>query len=118
MTPTASTSGSTDAQSVGDDPQGPFLNDIDLKREIGKVVTKYLSARQQHLWKEDKNIFKDLARRMTHHIVDRELQSGRKIVAMNSALRTKIEKFMDLHGADFAGKLNRLKSATPSSNVP
>ncbi|KAI9022778.1 hypothetical protein CLU79DRAFT_858673 [Phycomyces nitens] len=118
MTPTASTSGSTDAQSVGDDPQGPFLNDIDLKREIGKVVTKYLSARQQSLWKGDKKIFKDLARKMTHHIVDRELQSGRKIAAMTSALRTKIEKFMDLHGADFAEKLSRLKSATPSSTVP
>lgn len=46
------------------DENSPFLNDVDLKREVGKVVTKYLSSKQQALWKGDKHLFKDLARKV------------------------------------------------------
>jgi hypothetical protein len=59
------TSGSVDATSVNGD--GPYLNDIDLKQEVGKVVTKYLSSKQQSLWKGDKHLFKDLARKVIVH---------------------------------------------------
>ncbi|KAI9244516.1 hypothetical protein EDC94DRAFT_530853, partial [Helicostylum pulchrum] len=93
------TSGSVDVEDAG-----PFLNDIDLKREVGKVVTKYLSAKQQTLWKGDKHLFKDLARKVTHHIVDRETRSGRKIKSMETPLRIKIEKFIDVHGTEYVSK--------------
>lgn len=53
------TSGSVDV-----DDNRPFLNEMDLKMEVGKVVTKYLSAKQQALWKGDKHLFKDLARKV------------------------------------------------------
>lgn len=46
------------------DENAPFLNDVDLKREVGKVVTKYLSSKQQALWKGDKDLFKELARKV------------------------------------------------------
>lgn len=88
-----------------------YLNDIDLKREIGGVVTKYLSSKQQQeLWKGDKYLFKDLARKMTHHIVDKEIQSGRKIKLIDSGLRLKIEKFIDAYGMDYATKLMKQKN--------
>ncbi|KAG0191058.1 histone methyltransferase set2 [Apophysomyces sp. BC1034] len=116
MTPTASTSGSTDALSVNEDCSGgPYLNEIDLKREVGKVVTKYLSAKHQSLWNGDKHLFKDLARKITHHIVDREMRSGRKIRALTSPLRIKIERFIDAHGNDVVVKLSRSKKTAPSS---
>lgn len=54
-------SGSVDATT---EDHSAYLNDIDLKREVGKVVTKYLSAKQQALWKGDKHLFKDLARKV------------------------------------------------------
>lgn len=57
------TSGSVDANMNG---EGPYLNDIDLKQEVGKVVTKYLSSKQQSLWKGDKFLFKDLARKVNY----------------------------------------------------
>ncbi|KAF7732147.1 histone methyltransferase set2 [Apophysomyces ossiformis] len=118
MTPTASTSGSTDALSIGEDGSaGAYLNEIDLKREVGKVVTKYLSAKQQSLWNGDKHLFKELARKITHHIVDREVHSGRKIRAITSPLRIKIEKFIDSHGNEIVAKLNRQKKVATSSSL-
>jgi hypothetical protein len=58
LTPTLSTSGSIDVDESG------HLNDIELKRQVGKIVTKYLSAKQQTLWKGDRTLFKDLARKV------------------------------------------------------
>ncbi|KAI8085783.1 uncharacterized protein B0P05DRAFT_533685 [Gilbertella persicaria] len=83
------------------------LDENELKKEIGKIVTKYLSSKQKQLWNGDKHLFKELARKMTHHIVDREIQSSRKIQAINSNIRTKIEKFIDTHGADILVKVQR-----------
>ncbi|KAI7868641.1 hypothetical protein BDF14DRAFT_1724451 [Spinellus fusiger] len=108
-TPTVSLSESADAQSVGEEVHGPFFNDVDLKKEVGKIVTKYMSARQQSLWKGDKEVFKNLARKITHHVVDKELQSGRRMSSVTSAFRAKIEKFIDMHGVDFALKLKSRK---------
>ncbi|KAI9254246.1 hypothetical protein BY458DRAFT_328323 [Sporodiniella umbellata] len=72
------------------------LGEVELKNEIGKVVTKYLSlTSQQCLWKGDKHLFKEMARKMTHYIVDKEVKSGRKIKALDGNLRVKIEKFID-----------------------
>ncbi|KAI8365124.1 hypothetical protein BD560DRAFT_402186 [Blakeslea trispora] len=99
------TSGSNHATEEEDD----YWNDVDLKREVGKVVTKYLSSRQQGLWQGDKHLFKDLARKVTHHIVDKELQSGRKIKSMDNSLRIKIEKFIDIYGADLSIKIRQTK---------
>lgn len=85
---------STPAASITEEDEG--LNEIELKNEIGKVVIKYLSlTNQQCLWKGDKHLFKDMARKITHYIVDKEMKSGRKIKALDSNLRVKIEKFID-----------------------
>lgn len=46
------------------DENAPFLNDVDLKREVGKIVTKYLSSKQRALWNGDKHLFKELARKV------------------------------------------------------
>jgi hypothetical protein len=83
------------------------LDEGELKKEVGKVVTRYLSSssKQKALWHGDKHLFKDLARKLTHHIVERESQSNRKIGGMTTSLRGKIEKFIDLHGASFVDKL-------------
>ncbi|KAM3586802.1 hypothetical protein VKS41_001857 [Umbelopsis sp. WA50703] len=83
------------------------LSEVELKKEIGKVVTKYLSSKQKALWQGDKQLFKELARKITHHIVDREAQSSRKVQTVNSALRTKIEGFIDSHGVEVVNKLKR-----------
>lgn len=32
--------------------------------QIGKVVTKYLSSKQKSLWQGDKDLFKELARKV------------------------------------------------------
>ncbi|KAI8343265.1 hypothetical protein BC941DRAFT_448086 [Chlamydoabsidia padenii] len=86
------------------------LDETELKKEVGKVVTRYLSStKQKALWQGDKHLFKDLARRLTHHIVEREAQSNRKIGGMNTSLRGKIEKFIDIHGASFVDKLKAKK---------
>ncbi|CAO3609000.1 unnamed protein product [Mucor hiemalis] len=108
-------SGSVDATT---EDHGSYLNDIDLKREVGKVVTKYLSAKQQALWKGDKHLFKDVARKVTHHIVDREIQSGRKIKAVDTALRIKIEKFIDAYGTDYVSKFMQRNPSISSSSSP
>ncbi|KAI8371190.1 hypothetical protein EDC96DRAFT_501749 [Choanephora cucurbitarum] len=102
LTPTSGSNHATEEEEDG-------WNDVDLKREVGKVVTKYLSSRQQGLWKGDKHLFKDLARKVTHHIVDKEMQSGRKIKSMDSSLRIKIEKFIDIYGADLCIKIRQTK---------
>jgi hypothetical protein len=44
---------------------------------------------------------------VTHHIVDREMQSGRKIKGMDSGLRIKIEKFIDTYGTDYVSKFKQ-----------
>ncbi|KAI8099759.1 uncharacterized protein BX664DRAFT_377482 [Halteromyces radiatus] len=99
-----SRSGSTDTGSTG-------LDEADLKKEVGKVVIRHLNgtSKNKALWNGDKYLFKELARKLTHHIVERETQSNRKVHAMNSALRGKIEKFIDTHGAAFATKLKSKK---------
>ncbi|KAI8347651.1 hypothetical protein BD560DRAFT_410925 [Blakeslea trispora] len=91
------------------------LDENELKKEVGKIVTKYLSAKQKQLWNGDKHLFKELARKMTHHIVDREIQSSRKIQTMNSSIRTKIEKFIDTHGPDLVIKVQRKRKQRPMS---
>ncbi|KAI7902019.1 uncharacterized protein BX663DRAFT_456379 [Cokeromyces recurvatus] len=110
------TSGSVEASSILDDTL--YLNDIDLKKEVGKVVTKYLSSRQQKLWNGDKHLFKDLARKITHHIVDKELQSGRKIKSIDSSLRVKIEKFIDAYGTDYVTKFKQRNTSLSSNSSP
>lgn len=88
------------------------LDESELKKEIGKVVTRYLSSssKQKALWQGDKHLFKELARKLTHHIVERESQSNRKIGGMTTSLRGKIEKFIDMHGASFVDKLKAKRS--------
>lgn len=39
------------------------LDENELKKEVGKVVTKYLSSKQKTLWNGDKFLFKELARK-------------------------------------------------------
>ncbi|KAI8883833.1 hypothetical protein K501DRAFT_248988 [Backusella circina FSU 941] len=85
------------------------LDEAELKKEVGKIVTKYLSTKKTELWNGDKYLFKELARKMTHHIVDRETQSSRKIQAMTTSVRSKIEKFIDSHGQDILSKITRKK---------
>lgn len=41
------------------------LDETELKKEVGKIVTKYLSSKQKHLWKGDKYLFKELARKVS-----------------------------------------------------
>ncbi|KAI8884269.1 hypothetical protein K501DRAFT_218017 [Backusella circina FSU 941] len=95
----------------------PSLDETELKKEIGKVVTKYLSTKKTDLWKGDKYLFKELARKITHHIVDRETQSSRKIHAMNSNVRSKIEKFIDAHGSNLVSKMSRKKTTKHVSDT-
>ncbi|KAI8641442.1 hypothetical protein BD408DRAFT_418044 [Parasitella parasitica] len=98
MTPSTSRKGS---------PAVVGLDETELKKQVGKIVTKYLSSKQKNLWNGDKHLFKELARKITHHIVDREVQSNRKINSMNSGVKSKIEKFIDSHGAELALKVQR-----------
>ncbi|CAO3639002.1 unnamed protein product [Mucor hiemalis] len=109
ITPSVSRRGSDDTGVASNS-----LNENELKKEVGKIVTKYLSSKQKNLWKGDKYLFKELARKITHHIVDREKQSSRKIQTMNSSVKTKIEKFIDSHGSELVAKVNR-KRKHPSS---
>ncbi|GAA5809198.1 hypothetical protein MFLAVUS_002603 [Mucor flavus] len=116
ITPSVSRRGSGDVGVVHNS-----LDETELKKEVGKIVTKYLSSKQKSLWKGDKYLFKELARKITHHIVDRETQSSRKIHAINSSVRSKIEKFIDSHGSDLVLKINRkrkhhsISTATPTT---
>ncbi|KAI9247168.1 hypothetical protein BDA99DRAFT_526274 [Phascolomyces articulosus] len=91
------------------------LKEAELKQEVSKVVTKHLSSKKT-LWKNDKTLFKELARKLTHHIVDRENNSSRKIHSMNDSLKIKIERFIDDHGTDFVLKLERKANATSNNN--
>ncbi|KAG2222497.1 hypothetical protein INT45_012811, partial [Circinella minor] len=91
------------------------LKEAELKQEVGRVVTKYLSSKKT-LWRNDKTVFKELARKLTHHIVDRETNSSRKIHGMNDGLKSKIERFINDHGADFVSKLERKGAISNSSN--
>ncbi|CAO3581791.1 unnamed protein product [Absidia cylindrospora] len=113
---TSRSSGSADGNGGG----GGFaigLDEAELKKEVGKVVTRHLngSSKQKALWNGDKELFKELARKLTHHIVERETQSNRKVHAMNSSVRGKIEKFIDAHGASFVDKLKSKKDRTLGS---
>lgn len=58
ITPSASRRGSGDAGVVSNS-----LDETELKKEVGKIVTKYLSSKQKNLWKGDKYLFKELARK-------------------------------------------------------
>lgn len=49
----------------GSDEVDGALNEAQLKKGIGKIVTKYLSSKQKGLWKDDKHLFKELARKVT-----------------------------------------------------
>jgi hypothetical protein len=40
------------------------LDENELKKQVGKVVTKYLSSKQKSLWNGDKFLFKELARKV------------------------------------------------------
>lgn len=62
VTPAASTSGSNEVEGGG----SHGMDEVDLKREVGKVVTKYLTVKQQALWKGDKHLFKELARKVSN----------------------------------------------------
>ncbi|KAI9319832.1 hypothetical protein BX666DRAFT_1853288, partial [Dichotomocladium elegans] len=88
---------------------GDGLGEAELKQEIGKIVTKYLSQKKE-IWNNDKSVFKELARKMTHHIVNRELKSSRRIKSINDSTRAKIEKFIDNHGAEFLQKTDKKKN--------
>jgi hypothetical protein len=55
ITPSVSRRGSGEAAS---------LDENELKKEVGKIVTKYLSSKQKTLWKGDKYLFKELARKV------------------------------------------------------
>lgn len=55
---------------------------------------------------------------MTHHIVDREMQSGRKIKAMDTALRIKIGKFIDAYGTDYVSKFMQRNPSISSGSSP
>lgn len=57
LTPSASTNESNDVE-------GPQLDEVELKKEVGKVVTKYLTVKQRDLWHGDKQLFKELARKV------------------------------------------------------
>ncbi|KAL7321889.1 hypothetical protein PS15m_001612 [Mucor circinelloides] len=103
ITPSASRKGS---------PAVSSLDETELKKQVGKIVTKYLSSKQKKLWNGDKLLFKELARKTTHHIVEREMKSNRKIHSMNSSVKSKIEKFIDSHGSEFVVKVQRKMKAT------
>ncbi|CAO3689709.1 unnamed protein product [Rhizopus stolonifer] len=89
------------------------LNENELKKAVGKIVIKHLSSKPKDLWNGDKHMFKDLARKITHHIVDREIKSARRIQSINSSIRLKIEKFIDTHGVDLVSKLGRKRKRQP-----
>ncbi|KAI7871635.1 hypothetical protein BDF14DRAFT_1878475 [Spinellus fusiger] len=94
---------------------GSHADEGELKKEVGKVVTKYLSTRQSGLWHGDKHLFKELARKITHHIVDRESSSSRKFQGMDTSRRSKIEKFIDIHGQSFSARISRKKKLLAGS---
>lgn len=57
ITPSASRKGSPAVVSS--------LDETELKKQVGKIVTKYLSSKQKKLWNGDKHLFKELARKVT-----------------------------------------------------
>lgn len=65
ITPSVSRRGSGDAGVVSNS-----LDETELKKEVGKVVTKYLSAKKKDLWKGDKHLFKELARKVREFLCD------------------------------------------------
>ncbi|EIE89509.1 hypothetical protein G6F46_003760 [Rhizopus delemar] len=92
---------------------GDTLSGTELKKAIGKIVTKYLSSKSKDLWNNDKYLFKEIARKITHHIVDRETQSSRKIQSINSSVRSKIEKFIDSHATELVSKIIHKRKQHP-----
>lgn len=61
----SSQAATTLASRRGSDEVDGALNEAQLKKGIGKIVTKYLSSKQKGLWKDDKHLFKELARKVT-----------------------------------------------------
>lgn len=61
ITPSVSRRGSDDTGVASNS-----LNENELKKEVGKIVTKYLSSKQKSLWKGDKYLFKELARKVRY----------------------------------------------------
>lgn len=61
ITPSVSRRGSDDTGVASNS-----LNENELKKEVGKIVTKYLSSKQKSLWKGDKYLFKELARKVKY----------------------------------------------------
>lgn len=45
------------------------LDEAELKKEVGKIVTKYLSTKKTDLWNGDKYLFKELARKVIVFVV-------------------------------------------------
>jgi hypothetical protein len=60
ITPSVSRRGSGDPTTA----TATSLDENELKKEVGKIVTKYLSSKQKTLWKGDKYLFKELARKV------------------------------------------------------
>ncbi|KAI8377796.1 uncharacterized protein BYT42DRAFT_357888 [Radiomyces spectabilis] len=117
VTPSASRSTSFDLMTGDAGSSAASSEDVKLKKEISKIVTKYLSAKHKLLWKGDKHLFKDLARKITHHIFDRETSAGKKMRTMSANLRIKIEKFIDSHGVSFVQKLERERKKRPTTST-
>ncbi|KAI9030141.1 hypothetical protein CLU79DRAFT_425502 [Phycomyces nitens] len=105
---------STDATPLGD---AAGTDEAEIKKEVGKVVTKYLSTKQAALWNGDRHLFKELARKITHHIVDRESSSSKKFQGMDLSRRLKIEKFIDTHGPSFAARISKKKRLLVDSSL-
>lgn len=40
------------------------LTEVELKHQVGKIVTKHLTTKHKSLWKDDKALFKELARKV------------------------------------------------------
>jgi hypothetical protein len=74
ITPSASRRGSGDAGVVSN-----TLDETELKKEVGKVVTKYLSAKKKDLWEGDKHLFKELARKVRQYLCPLNVKSTKKI---------------------------------------
>lgn len=63
--PQVTTPTTTSRRGSGEVENGTALSEIELKKAVGKIVTKYLSSKQKELWKDDKHLFKELARKVS-----------------------------------------------------
>ncbi|KAI8071625.1 hypothetical protein BC940DRAFT_293312 [Gongronella butleri] len=103
-------------QTPGDASDAPAAwTPVEFKKQTGAIITKYLSStKMKPLWAGDKQLFKDLARIITHHVCDKEAEASRKHNAMTPQLRKKIERLIDDHGSTFAKKARKGKTRAAS----